>query len=172
MKRTLLILLAVALCLFPLSGCVDRDIKNSNCQIVNDDLGADHFQEAFLKENRTEGADYDDAVLEDDALPKSRAIIIQTREMFDAVFAKDAEGFAVDFASEMLVLYTFTSEYRREIELVSMSVEDQTVTFHYEMKDPSLFFAVGDAVRPFQRFVLVKMDRLEVDSAVFTDQPD
>lgn len=166
MKRTLSILIILLLCLTVFAGCAKPDPSNANCQIVSDELSSDTLKDSFLKENRTSGAYYDgDVALEGNDIPKSRTFIIKTQDEYDTIF-ENAANINVDFSSELLILYAFTTEYHRDISLDDWKVEGKTISITYEMKDPSK--NVGDAARPFQRFLLIKMNKLDIDSAEIT----
>lgn len=163
MKQIISILIVLLLCLSVLVGCQKPDPSNANCQIMSDELSSDTLKASFLKENRTSGAYYDgDVALEDNDIPKSRTFIIKTQDEYDTIFENTA-SVAVDFNSELLILYAFTTEYHRDISLDDWKVEGKTISITYEMKEPGK--PVGDAARPFQRFLLIKMNKLDIENA-------
>ena len=170
MKKYLTTILAVIICLTSLSGCTNSNPSNASCKLLNDELSSDMLKDSFLQENRTYGAYYGgDVASEDNGIPKSRVFIIKTQDEYDAIFESTATV-DIDFGSEMLILYTFTTEYHRDISLDDWKVEDKTIGITYEMKDPSKFAGVGDAAMPFQRFLLIKMNKIDIDSAVITEK--
>ncbi len=132
----------------------------------------DNLTESFTAENRTYGAFYDEERFEDTSFPKSRVFVIKSQRDLEKIFSKEIDHATIDYRSEMYVLYTFTTEYRREFLIESSSVSKDGIVINYSLKSPESDEPVGDAVRPFQRFVLIKMNRVDVDSITFINSDE
>ena len=138
---------------------------------------SEFINETFSHNNRTYGAIYDDGSLEDPSYPRERVFVIRSQEDFDQIFTQAIDGTPIDYQSETYVLYTFTTVYHREFIIKSASVVDQELTVQFRLKSPNdpdengdlPPEAVGDAARPFQRFVLIKVNEIDINSANFTE---
>lgn len=67
----------------------------------------------------------------------------------------------------MLIVYTFVDIYHRNNSLVSLDVVEDVLTITYKMQKKS---GVGDASKPYQRWFVVRLDMLSVDSVVFVEK--
>lgn len=121
------------------------------------------LREDFLSENLISGAYYDEKIYTDDIYPSSRTFIIDNNECFNEIF--QSSSLDVNFEREMLVLHTFVSIYTRPIEIKEVSVEESVLQIEFIMGKAQK--GTGDAIRPFQRYLLVKLDKLAVTSAEF-----
>ena len=126
-----------------------------------------NLTETFATENRTYGAFYDDVSLEDASFPKSRVFVIKSQRDMEKIFSDEIDQSTIDYRSEMYVLYTFTTVYRREFLIDSSSVTKEGIVINYSLKSPDSDVPLGDAARPFQRFVLIKMNRVDVENITF-----
>ena len=127
----------------------------------------EHINDSFSYNNRTHGAFYGDVELDDPSYPKERVFLIKSQKDFDQIFSQEIDNTPVDYQSEMYVLYTFTTVYHREFMVGSALVVDQELNIQFRLKSPNE--PVGDAARPFQRFVLIKIDKIDINDASFID---
>ncbi|MBP5428403.1 MAG: hypothetical protein J6Z04_03855 [Clostridia bacterium] len=117
------------------------------------------FRESFLSETTVSGEWNEYAEINDpDALPSSRTILIDNQEDFDAAFADCPVE--VDFDDEMIVVYTTTSVNRRETKVKGTKIDDGVLSVELYNRRPKN--RGGDTCLPYQRYVIVKLDRRDV----------
>lgn len=153
MLKKFFILGVVFLMAFTLWACDDADIPYN--AVLYDDAG-EWINIEFKAANATAGV-----IPGDDALPKSRAWLIATPADYDGMLM--GTPFNCDFDNQMLVLYTFTTAYVRTVKLTKASKNDSVLDIEFEMVKPK--GTGGGAVRDYQRWLLIKLDKIEVDSA-------
>ena len=158
MKKLICILAFVVLiaCLF--AGCA----KNENNAVILNGNASELIREDFYGENHTRGAIYDDGASADSSCPDSICFIVKNQEDYDRIFTSDAD-FKVNFTSEMLVVYTYTSIYVREIEIKESKTEADRLNMVLATKKPSAL--VADACQPFQRYVIIKVEAQDISTA-------
>lgn len=98
--------------------------------------------------------------------PTRRTFIIDNQEKYNQMFDESAQ-ISIDFDTQMIVAYTFYSIYRRENMLVEVAVDNKTLFITYEMEKRE---GVGDACSPYQQWLAVKLDKLEVETVVFEER--
>ncbi|MBR6409800.1 MAG: hypothetical protein IKS35_00230 [Clostridia bacterium] len=113
---------------------------------------------------RAHGADGVDP--ENDPNPSFRFFFVTSREEQDRILSGDF-SVSVDYDREMLLVYTFTAAYVRPIELKELRADSGTLTVILSMEQKR-FPPVADACQPFQRYVILKMDKADVSDAVVT----
>jgi len=130
---------------------------------------------SFLENNKVGGAFYknpnyvegqdelDEEYYYDEESPASRTFIITDREKYNTVFVEDS--LKVDFEKEMVILYIFPDVYSREYQLEELSVNDQIVTVKYKLESSDK----KDATAPYQRCMVLKMEKSDVLSAEFIE---
>ncbi len=95
----------------------------------------------------------------------NRTFIIDSQEKYDQVFNNNE--LEIDFNNQMLVVYTFITIYHRKNYIKNIDVKNSVLKITYEMeKKPG----VGDASQPYQRWFVVKLDKLDVNSVVFEEK--
>lgn len=99
-----------------------------------------------------------------DALPETRTILIDDQDEFDAAFENCP--FEVDLSTEMIVVYTFSFIYSRPTVIKKVSFSDGTLSLKLENKRAK--WGVKDACMPYQRYVIVKLDKLDVTEVKVT----
>lgn len=99
--------------------------------------------------------------------PFDRTFIIMDQEEYNRIFVKNIDEFAIDFDSQMVVVYTFSTIYHRDNRLVDLDVEKSVLKITYKMQEKS---GVGDASQPYQRWFVVILDKLNVNSVVFEEK--
>lgn len=157
MKKLFALFLSLILCLAAVS-CSQSGVK-----LLNGDLDPDCLNSTAIGQHRT----YNTVGCVVSANPFT--VIIETAEEFDSIFTDAPEEISVDFSNETLILYAFTTEYHREIIIESISEENGALTVEYKMKSPTGFFGVGDAAMPFERFVVIKVNSKNIESAEFVE---
>lgn len=118
------------------------------------------FQETFLSETMVSGSWNAYAEIDDPgALPPSRTILIDDQAEFDAAFVKCP--FDIDLETEMIVVYTLTFTNRRETKIKNISFSDGVLSL--ELTNKRAKWGAKDTCMPYQRYVVVKLDKLDVD---------
>ena len=167
MKKLTLTLIAILLIVGALTGCSK---VGYNATVLNGNA-SEWINVDFYNRSHTRGALYDgENAPEDEANPESRFCIVRSRKDQDAVFAADA-SIEVDYSREMLVVYTFTSVYVREKEIKEATIKSDELQLVLEMKKPfggDLNIFIADACAPFQRYVVVKLDKQEFSNVEVT----
>jgi hypothetical protein len=131
--------------------------------VIYDNVGT-LANEEFLKDNLTQGAYYEDEYL-DDSYPKSINYVIKNQEKFEKTFVDFPTG--IDFEKEMLLVYFFTcASMVRPYEISKINIDSQILKIDIKSVPPKQG-AVGDATKPKQRCIAVKMDKLYITSAEF-----
>ena len=93
------------------------------------------------------------------ALPPSRTILIDDQAEFDAAFVKCP--FDIDLENEMIVVYTLTFKNRRETKIKNVSFSDGVLSL--ELTNKRAKWGAPDTCMPYQRYVVVKLDKRDVD---------
>ena len=102
-----------------------------------------------------------------DEYPKTRTFIVDSQQEYEQIFNAQAEVLNVNFDTQMLVVYTFSTVYHRNKEITDLHTANGVLTVTYEMEKDKP--DVTDASMPYQRWFVVKLDKLEVDTAVFEE---
>jgi len=166
--RVLTVCVPVLLCVF--TGCGAIDMRQFNAEDISGDLT---FREDFLKANRTYGAVYwngeeDPAYAQsyeyDKTSPKFRTYIITEKSRLDEIFSVYP---GIDLKKEMVVMYAFTSIYNgRKLKITSITLNNKSleIEFRYARKMPGVL----DGSEPIGRFLVLKMDKLDINTVKFT----
>ena len=156
MKRLCLFaLMFVCACAFALAGCG----VGYNAVIYDDAAGMidDNFKASHATAGSYAGGD------DSDSLPESYIFTLASEEEYSGIFAEDAD-LAVDFGEQMLVVYTFTAEYVHPIELTGVVIDGEDLRLEGTIE---LVMNTGSACQPYQRWVVVRLDKLSVSSVSF-----
>ena len=138
-----------------LTGC--SNIKY-NAQFF--DSATDWIKEDFINDNLV-------GYSENGTYPTERVFVVKNQEEYDEIFIESIDDFDIDFDTQMLVIYTFETIYHRNNDLVSLEVNEDVLNITYKMEKKS---GVGDASQPYQRWFVVRLDKLDVDSVVFVEK--
>lgn len=122
------------------------------------------IKESFSSDNLTRGAFYGEERITDSAYPENRTFIVNNQEEYEEIFIEDTEELDVDFNKETIVVYTYTADSQRENYIKSVNVKDSILKILYKEKTRS---GVGDTTRPFQRWFVVKLDKIDIIGADF-----
>ena len=169
MKKFALFLLVCAL-LFSFVSCVRYHAEAEDVAVCyrkdydgNNVLTEDPivFTESFRIQTMVKGAlnGYEAEGLDPETLPETRTILIVDQDEFDAAFENCP--FEVDLSTEMIVVYTLTFINRRETKIKNVSFSDGTLSL--ELTNKRAKWGVKDACMPYQRYVIIKLDKLDVD---------
>ena len=147
------------------------------------DDAEDWINETFQKENMVSGAYYinkdfiygvsnpedEETYIQYTTLPSDRLFIITEEEEYDRVFSIGSEELGLDFEDQILIVYTFPDTTRKNRLLVDMNLKDGVLEItHKKEKTVKEYFApVGDTCMPYQRWFVVKMDKLAIHSVSF-----
>lgn len=132
------------------------------------DNAAEWINTQFASENLTRGIHYDEQdFYTDETYPASRTFIVNNRERYDEIFIAGIQELDIDFDTQMLVVYTFTTVYHRNNRIKKTEVKNQVLTISYKMEEK---FGVGDASMPYQRWFVVKLDALYITSVEFVEK--
>lgn len=147
------------------SGCSSASKNRYEAVILNDNA-SEIINTAFYEHNYTYGAYYDNGdSLQDSSLPKSRIFIIKTQEEYENIMVSDA-NLDINFADEIIIVYTYTSDYVRDVKIDNIGVIDDDLSIELSLKKPPK--GVGDSVQPFQRYVVLKMKKTEFSNVNIT----
>ena len=152
MRNKLFILIGILLISFTCFGC---SVKKYNATIY-DNVG-EYLNKEFIETMKIQGVSFID---EAKTLPTDRETLILTQEAFNKAF-NNTSNINVDFSRQMVVIYTYTAINQRSISLKEID---------YDRKDGSLDIDLrikrttkrGDTCEPYQRFLVVVMDKLSV----------
>ena len=157
MKKLICAFVVIVLIAGLFTGCT----KNENNAAILNDNASEFIREDFYSENHTSRAIYDGESA-DLSYPDSRCFIVRNQEDYDRIFTSNAD-FQVDFSSKTLVVYTYTSVYVRKIEIKESETEADRLNMVLTTKKPGIM--VADACQPFQRYVIIKIDALDISTA-------
>jgi len=157
-----LLILALALILTLVAVTLSSVIKNKAAIYDNE---AEWIREEFYEQNRVYGAMYDRETLRDESYPKTRTFIVRTQEEFDKMFI-DENHIEVDFEKEMLLVYTYKATYTRKMKIKRIKEDNGIMEVELDVEKVKL--GVGASCSPFQRYVVLKVDKKDITSVEFT----
>ena len=102
----------------------------------------------------------------EDEYPKTLTFIVDTQEEYHQTFHESANELSVDFNTQMLVVYTFSAINHRNNTIKNLNLEEDVLTITYEMEKK---YFIGDTCQPYQRWFVVKIDKLPISSVVFEE---
>lgn len=160
------IVLLIVLSVFPACGKV-----RYNAKIYN--MSEESFLSSFLEENKVKGAYYknpdyaegSDKYYYDETSPAYRTFIVNNLDDYSLAFAGDELGVNLD--KEMILIYIFADVNPcRNYLLNKVVIDGETakVYFGLEKSDKK------DATAPYQRVLIVKMEKLDISEAEFIKQ--
>ncbi len=166
MKKIFLLgsLFTIAISLMACSNQSGYNDERYNAQLY--DNAGEWMHQDFLIENLTRGAFYNDDFLDDDSYPKNFTYLIKNKEEFDSVLAEYPTE--VDFNKRMLCVFVFTCNYTRPYKIKNISEENQVIKIEVKSMKTSNN-AIGDACIPWQRCLVVEMNKLDITSVEFIE---
>ena len=157
-------------CLLGVAGCgntYNAELFNNAEQWILDDFLRENRVKAYYpNESYDENDEQSESYIYEETAPLTRTFIIADDKAFGEIIKENA--IAVNFANEMLLLYIHPEIYPgRNYSLKKITVEGKKVSVSVKIEKRS---GVGDAAMPAQSCLLVKMDKIEVDSVEFIEQ--
>lgn len=149
--------LFVQLLLCNLMGCSSNMY---NVELFDDAVG--WIREDFIQNNLTSGAFYNDVQISD-SYPDSRVFLIRSSEEGLKCLNRNFD-IEVDYEQEMLIVYTWTTEYHRDYKIEKIEVTKDTLYVNCKLEPAGI--GVGDASMPFQRWLIIKLDLLPISSVL------
>jgi hypothetical protein len=109
---------------------------------------------------------YDDEIFftEDEDYPLSKTYIVENIEEYDKIFLNNINELNIDFNKQMLIVYSFGAINHRELKLVSTDLQDKILKITFKSISKT---GVGDTSMPYQRWIVIKQDKVEVASTEF-----
>lgn len=143
-----------------------------NAKIYN--MSEESFLSSFLEENKVKGAYYKNPDYPDDAdkkyyydetSPACRTFIVNNPDDYSLFFAGDELG--VNFDKEMVLIYIFADVNPcRNYLLEKVVVDGETAKIYFGLEKSDK----KDATAPYQRVLIVKTDKLDINEAEFIKQ--
>ena len=164
--KFLMFILTIPIILYSIAGCQ----KNKyNAKIYNS--AENLFLNSFLEENKVKGAYYKNPDYPDDAdkkyyydetSPAYRTFIVNNPDDYSLFFAGDELG--VNFDKEMVLIYIFADIYpNRNYIINNILKEGEKVKIYLKLEKNNK----KDATAPYQRVLIVKMEKLDISEAEF-----
>ena len=152
MKITALILILSTI--FSLVGCYDcdEDFFDNKYNATLYDSAKDWIREDFIL-----------------ATPEKRVFIVNDQQRYDEIFISDIEELQIDFNSQMLIVYTFGDEYVLKRMLIKTEIKNDCLNIAYGLEKLPVKENYGAVCQPYQRWFVVKMDKLDVETVVFEE---
>ena len=104
---------------------------------------------------------------ENGSYPAERIFIVKNQDEYNEIFVEGSNDFDVNFDTQMLIVYTFETIYHRKNSLISIEEKEDVLKITYRQEKK---LGVGDASRPYQRWFVVRIDKLDVNSVVFVEK--
>jgi hypothetical protein len=172
MKKAIIFVLAIAgMALF--CGCAGDGARETPESVLPFNAmigvgGPSAFREDFLKANRLYAASYLNEngkwVREmDETLPKFRTFIITEKAQLDEIFSVCPE---IDFEKDMVVMYFYRGIYSRERIITSITLDNKNLKIEFKIAEGKPGY--NDASAPQFHFLVLRMDKLDIDTVEFT----
>lgn len=153
MKRVVCILSAIIMAV-----CIAACENKYNAEIYDD--ARKWIREEFAENNQV-WAYYEEDERLPEEYPSARSFLVKDEQEFGKIFVEKPQGLEVNFQNEMLLVYTFNSVYIRKMKIDTVRIDEDTLTVYLEYD--KVKHGVGDAVQIYQRWVVVKMDKVGVE---------
>lgn len=148
----------------------------SNYNAVMYSHAEEWISESFLKENRVKAYYLNEGYIEEENEPSSKYIYDETAPKFRCFILTEEKEFRnivssyeedIDFEKEMGLLYVFADvNPYREYFITRINLDNQDLTIYFKLQNSGK----KDTTAPYQRCLLVKMDKLEITSVSFFEQ--
>ncbi len=104
---------------------------------------------------------------QDNIQSKERKFIVDNKEKFEEIFLEGISELDIDFNTEIIIVRAFEDIYIETIFLEDVFVENSvlTITYGHDLTED-----VPSSRTPYQRWLVVKMDRVDVDNVVFIER--
>ncbi len=154
--------MAMSGCLLVLSGCN----ANKYHAELYDNLGQ-YINEDFAKKNVLWGVTYYED--RNDSIPKKLTFTADNNEELREIF-KDDFDFEIDFNSQILFVYTYTTTNIGKLNLKNIELKDNSLIIDYRAESKFSDRFIVDTCSPYQRWIAVKMDKVEFDSVTWRNK--
>ena len=159
--------LLIVLSVFPACGKTGYNAKIYN-------MSEESFSSSFLEENKVKGAYYknpdyaegsDEKYYYDETSPACRTFIVNNSGDYSLIFT--GNELTVNFDKEMLLIYIFADVNPcRNYLLNKVVVDGETAKIYFGLEKGDK----KDATAPYQRVLIVKTDKLDINEAEFIKQ--
>ena len=154
MKRRFNAFVALLLIVCSLSGCSGIEC---NATILKDGFS---INDEWLESNYTRGSYQSDY---NNELPESRMYVIKNQGEAEAVFTDTPK---IDFDTEMLIVYLYTTIYMRKQRLDRVTFDGGALSIEFDVVDGRI--GAGDACVPQTRACVIRLHKLEADEIIIT----
>lgn len=162
MKKAIICFVTIFACLILTVGCNTYNAKLYNADNwINNDFAEDNLIRNVYYSQSGSG---ENVLSDDETYPESRTFIVENSEVYNRIFNNDIENFDVDFNKQMLIVYTFRDINHRNLKLISVNLQDAILRITFESISKS---GIGDTCMPYQRWIVIKLDKIEVKSVEF-----
>ena len=127
------------------------------------DYAVDWINEDFASENGVDHGGFGPN-------PGERYFIVNSKEEYEKIFVSGLEIENIDLDTKMIVVYTYSSVSRGKEVLTEASLTDGVLKISYREEYDPLSFLSFNACSPYGRWMVVVMDKLDVDSVVFEEK--
>jgi hypothetical protein len=168
--RTLTACIPILLCAF--TGC--ETTEGEKMLPYNAMIGVGGplvYKEDFLKVNRTYGTIYWNGIDDpgyaqsyeyDETSPQFRTFIITEQARVDEIFSVCPD---IDFEKDMVLMYAYTSVYGNRYHIIkSITLDNKNLKIEFKISENES----NDASMPQTRFLVTKMNKLDIDTVEFT----
>lgn len=161
-KKAFILVVVIVTCFCILASC---SVKRYNATIYN--AVEKSFRKEFLAYNITRGCIYGsdrEVITEAESYnaPEYYIYIAKTREHAEEFFYEFP--FDTDFDKQMLIIHIFTSTCARQYEIKKISCRHGKL--HINVGTEKMPFGINDGVPPYQRVLVIQLDRLDFDTVV------
>lgn len=164
MKQKLLICMVIMLVNFLfVTGCNGIAYNAQIYDNINDCINENFANDAVIRD--VYYADGDDVtIIHDDTVPIDRTFIVTNEKLYNEIFIDNINSLDVNFANQMLVVYTFRAINHRELNLTNIILQESSLTIEYKSIKKN---GTGDTSTPYQRWIAVKLDKISIESISF-----
>lgn len=146
-----------------LAGCGGKKLPHN--AVIYGDIYENRtwLKDDFYEANLTYGS-FSSAIedyIQDEDCPSFRTEIIVNRDEYEAVFKEFPTE--VDFDKTMIVMHCFTTVSGSSYEISNISINEQNLIINY-ITVRSKKRAVGNASMPLSKWVIVTLDKLDIES--------
>ena len=96
--------------------------------------------------------------------PKFRTFVITEKARLDEIFSVCPD---IDFDKEMVVMYAYTSVYGNRYHITkNLTLNNKSLKIDFKISDGKPGYK--DATAPYTDFLVIKLDKLDIDTVEFT----
>lgn len=167
MLKKFLAAVTVLVCMFALAGCnvikYNAEMNSFAKELVSAEfLNENRVKAFYLNENYVEGESLpSEKYIFDDKSPQSRTFLIKEKEEFNSIFSGYSNE--IDFEKQMVLLHIFSDTNVRGYKLSKIDLNEKTLNVFYRLEQGYK----KDNVMLYQRCLMVKLDKLEVETVNF-----